>query len=1256
MFEQRDAVLARRAEQVLQIGGNERSLRRDVRRDLRLRVLDDCAREQHAVAQPDDASLVLEQREKILDLVLERSEKRRQLARPRRLPRVLLEQFEDLAAPPRLRLRETRRESGEPHASRVERLDASGDAHPFDETVDDGGIRAERFRQRRLARAGRERRLLVEPRQPLDQRLFRRGDDGAVGEESASEIDDAAVGEERGEVRVHFVGTSLQRARDQPSVAAAATRATQVILDRDDEIGKPALAFLELEDARRAGPPAMLAGSEHRSAAERLHLRRKTQDEPVAGRDDRGPRELQLRPALLAGSDLLAADDEDLRGRLDRADVQTHFLPVTHRPRRGKHAQLHVEERRAFERLRRADDVAARDLAVVHVREVDRRAVPGRRFRRGTVIDLQPAHAARAAARLDLHAVADAQTARRGHARDDRAESGRGEHAQDRHAEDALRVAARRRADEPREFRAQRVETFAGHRRDRHERRALEERAADEVRDVGLHEREHLFVRGVDLRQRDAADRKSEKRHDLEVLARLRHHAVVRGDDEQHDVHARRGRDHVADELLVAGHVDDADFQTSLEHQLRVPDVDRQSARLLFRETIDVLGVAVTAGERAQQRRLAVIDVARGADRHGKHGARRGGVARHGRQDSRGARDRLARRAVSPRRATLRARPNGPRVPEEVAIVLPSAPNAVHPSTRTVRRDWRVAPVDPRRGEFARSLSIDELTAQCLLNRGVADEAAAGEFLRAGLGSLLRPEDLPDVAAAVARIRRAVRDGETICVWGDYDVDGVCGAAVMIRFLRLVGARVVPFIPERSGSGYGFHWPTMQTLAATGVRLFISVDHGSAAVEAITNARAAGLDVVVADHHEMSPTLPPAVAIVNPKRPDSRYAFPYLCGTGVAMKLAWAVAQDMSPGARVSDAMREFLLEALSFCVLGTVADVVPLVGENRVIVRYGLDVLAKSPRPGLAALLDVARVRGPVRASDIGFKLGPRLNAAGRMGSASLALELLLTDDRARAREIALQLDAENDRRRQVERAVAEEARDRVISELGATPPGIALMSDRWHPGVIGIVAARLVDEFNVPVVLVGVQAGVGKGSARSVRGFALHEALAACGGHLVAHGGHAGAAGLTIEPPRFDAFRDEFIRYVERTLDLDARTPRVRIDAEAAPADVDVRVAASMERLEPFGEGNPAPVLALRGVQIVGRPRRMGSSNEHVSFFAGRNGRALRCVAFRDAARIAPMLESGATLDVAVTPQKNEFRGASEAEGLVVDVRPAE
>jgi single-stranded-DNA-specific exonuclease len=557
---------------------------------------------------------------------------------------------------------------------------------------------------------------------------------------------------------------------------------------------------------------------------------------------------------------------------------------------------------------------------------------------------------------------------------------------------------------------------------------------------------------------------------------------------------------------------------------------------------------------------------------------------------------------------------------------------------------------------LAAALDVDELTAQCLINRGQGDETAAREFLRAPLTSLLRPESLPDIEVAVARIRRAVRDGETVCVWGDYDVDGISGAAVMTRFLRRLGARVVPYIPERTGSGYGFHWPTMQTLAAGGVRLFVSVDHGSSAVEPVANARAAGLDVVIADHHEMSPTLPAALAVINPKRPDSKYAFPFLCGAGVAMKLCWAVAQDLSPGARVTDDMREFLLEALSLCVLGTVADVVPLVGENRVIVRHGLEVLARSPRPGLAALLDVSKTRAPLRASDIGFRLGPRLNAAGRMGSASLALELLLTDDRDRAREIALKLDSENERRRKVEREVAEEARDRVLAELGPSPAGIALMSDRWHPGVIGIVAARLVDEFRVPVVLVGVQSGVGKGSARSVKGFALHQAFAACSEHLVAHGGHAGAAGLTIEPPRFEGFRDAFVGYVERTLDADSRTAEIVIDAEARPEGVDARVAASLDKLEPFGEGNPAPVLALRGVDVVGRPRRMGASNEHVAFFAGAAGRAVRCVAFREAARLAPLLESGARIDVAFTPRVNDFRGAAEVEAHVVDVRPAQ
>lgn len=549
------------------------------------------------------------------------------------------------------------------------------------------------------------------------------------------------------------------------------------------------------------------------------------------------------------------------------------------------------------------------------------------------------------------------------------------------------------------------------------------------------------------------------------------------------------------------------------------------------------------------------------------------------------------------------------------------------------------------------------MAAQCLLNRGVRDPDTAQEFLRAGLSTLLRPEDLPDIGAAVKRLREAVARRETICVWGDYDVDGVCGTAVLTGFLRHVGGNVLPYLPDRTGSGYGFHWPTMERLIAQGVKLFVSVDHGTTAMEPIRNAVAAGVDVIVIDHHEIAPVLPPAVAVVNPKRPDSPYGFPYLCGTGVAMKVAWAYAQDLSPGARVTDEMRAVLLDGLSLAVLGTVADVVPLVGENRVLVRHGLKVLEARTRPGIAALLDVAKARAPLRAQDIGFKLGPRINAAGRMGSAELALELLLTRDAGRAREIALTLDAENERRRTVERAVAADARERALAEFGPAPRGgIALMNESWHHGVIGIVAARLVDEFRVPVVIVGVTSGVGRGSARSVKGIALHEALAACGTHLVAHGGHAGAAGLTIEPRQFPQFRTAFHDWVADRLDDDARTPTLTIDAEVAPGEVDAALCADLDRLEPFGEGNPAPVLALRGVSVAGRPRRMGASNDHVSFFVGRGGQALRCVAFREADRYAPLLEPGSRLDVAFTPQRNDFRGNSEAEATVVDLRPAQ
>lgn len=599
-----------------------------------------------------------------------------------------------------------------------------------------------------------------------------------------------------------------------------------------------------------------------------------------------------------------------------------------------------------------------------------------------------------------------------------------------------------------------------------------------------------------------------------------------------------------------------------------------------------------------------------------------------------------------------------PVAPARGRPTVPAGAQVIRSSLDSGRlRTWSLAPADSTRAaSLARELGIHPVAAQCLLNRGIDDVADAREFLDGSLGSLLPPDDLPDIDAAVARIRRALAEGEQICVWGDYDVDGLTGAAIVTRFLRMQGARVLPFVPDRSGTGYGFDWPTMQGMIERGVTLFVSVDHGSTAVDEVALAKEHGADVVIADHHEMSPTLPDAVAVINPKRPDSEYAFPSLCGAGVGMKLCWAVAQDLSPGSRVSDEMRGFLLDALGLAVLGTVADVVPLVGENRIIVRHGLRVLAARRMAGTAALLDVSRATPPFTAEDVGFRLGPRINAAGRMGSADLALELLLTDDPVRAAEIAQRLDTENDRRRKVERDVADQARARVLDELGESPDGgIAVLGSSWHHGVVGIVASRLVDQFHLPSIVVGVSDGLGRGSARSVPGFALHEALAACSEHLVSHGGHAAAAGLTIEPERFPAFQQAFDAYVREHLPRDARRPKLHLDAAVDLDQIGLELVGALDRLAPFGAANRAPVLLLRDVQVVGRPRRMGRQDEHVSFFVGNDGNAIRCVAFRKAAEFWPMLQTGRRLDVALRVKRNEFRGRSDVEAHVVDLRSA-
>ena len=581
------------------------------------------------------------------------------------------------------------------------------------------------------------------------------------------------------------------------------------------------------------------------------------------------------------------------------------------------------------------------------------------------------------------------------------------------------------------------------------------------------------------------------------------------------------------------------------------------------------------------------------------------------------------------------------------------------PEGRTYPR-W-LLPEAPREAAalLAAELELPPLAALLLARRGVTDPGAARRFLRPDISHMHEPDLLPGMEAGAARIAAALRGRERIAVYGDYDVDGICGTALLLSFFRAAGGDAVPYLPDRRAEGYGFNADAVRRLAADGVKVICTVDHGSKSVAEITLARELGLDVVVTDHHLTGDgPPPPAVAIVNPRalRPDgTSYPFPWLCGTGVAFKLAWAVARRLGGGTRVASPLRERLTESLALVAMATVADVVPLVDENRVAVVYGLALLRRNPSPGIRALMEVARIadREPT-VEDVAFRLAPRINAAGRLGDAGRALELLITEDPDRARELAEVLDAENTSRRVIEKKVLDIARGAVaLDGRGLPPAGIVVAGEGWNAGVVGIVAARLAEEFHRPSVVIAMDGESGRGSARTVNGFHLERALAACGAHVVASGGRAAAAGLTVRRDRLAGFIAAFEARAAEMLEGADLRPSLELDALVPLGHLDGTTLRVLERLGPFGNGNPAPLLAAGGLELVGRPRTMGKANDHVSFHVrGADGVARRAVWFGGADRVETLFAGGpGPVSLAFRPALNRFRGTEEPELMIED-----
>ena len=566
---------------------------------------------------------------------------------------------------------------------------------------------------------------------------------------------------------------------------------------------------------------------------------------------------------------------------------------------------------------------------------------------------------------------------------------------------------------------------------------------------------------------------------------------------------------------------------------------------------------------------------------------------------------------------------------------------------------WVIAPPEPAvRDRLARQLGLPPALAQVLVNRGYRDEVAAQRFLQPQLRQLADPFDLPDMTPAVDRIRTALQQHERIVIYGDYDVDGVTSSALLVNVLRATGATAENFLPNRRDEGYGLSPEGLARCCAEfRPQLLIAVDCGTSSPVEIAGLKAQGIDVIVLDHHEPPADLPVCVALVNPKivgpaarlsaaasakRQDANptVALPF-ASVGVAFKLAHALLKrDRSLASQVD------LRDQLDLVALGTIADLVPLTGENRILVKAGLDRLSATKKVGLRALMDIAGVTGTVTPAHVGFRLGPRLNAAGRLDDAMAALELLLTDSPGRAAELAELLDRHNAERQRIEeRIVAEALAQARAQEQTGQSKVLVLANPDWHPGVIGIVASRVVQQFYRPTIVIGSE---GKGSCRSVTGFSIVGALAAAAELLVRYGGHEMAAGLSVLTGNIPALRQ---RLNENAGAVPG--PVVRVDAVVRLAELTDAFFTSLEQFEPGGPDNPRPAFAVTGVRLSGAARVVGQ--KHLKFAVTDGTATVAAIWWGQGATQLPVGE----FDVAFVPELNEYRGAVTVQLNVRDVR---
>ncbi len=570
-----------------------------------------------------------------------------------------------------------------------------------------------------------------------------------------------------------------------------------------------------------------------------------------------------------------------------------------------------------------------------------------------------------------------------------------------------------------------------------------------------------------------------------------------------------------------------------------------------------------------------------------------------------------------------------------------------------VKNIWTIGSYDTEKvNELMGSLSLGEFLCKILVSKGIDTVQKADTYLNSNINNLADPFLLKDMEKAVERIKSAVKDKERIMIYGDYDVDGVTSVAALYKYLSFKGADVHCYIPERINEGYGLNVFAIDKFSADGVKLIITVDSGITSHEEIEHAKALGIDVVITDHHECREELPDAIAVVNPHRAGSEYPFRELAGVGVVFRLicAYEEAKNLSNiAAKYSDIV-----------ALGTVADVMPIVGENRIIVKHGLSSLANTKNKGLRSLIELTfaerrnNQRSNITAASIGFGLAPRINAAGRIGDVNKALKLLITDSKAEADEIASYLCAVNRERQLVENMIFEEAVKMIESGHDFdNDKVIVLVSEKWHLGVIGIVASKITERYKLPSILISVDGEVGKGSCRSIKGFNINEAISHCKQHLVKYGGHELAAGLTIDKGKVGDFRRAINEYAKNSFDFDSVCSYLNADFEIDVSDITIEHAKEITSLEPFGLQNPLPLFCIKDVKIaelypIGEGR-------HLKMIIEKNGYTATALYFGMSEERFAFVE-GDVCDMLCTMDVNDFRGTLSVQVTVKDTRISE